>query len=448
MLQRSILRTVCAALVAAAATAIPAGATAGSTPGSTHHAGPVTEVSRGCPGQNAEAEQAIDGRFIYVAWIGCGGIGFARSTNDGRTFGKPFLVPGSAGHGYHTSGIGSGLPKYGWDPSIAVAPDHAVYVAYMLYRGTHVYPVVAISSDHGATFGHLSRLLAPVENNWGDRDFITVSPSGTVYLTWDFGPSLKTRHGNIVIQRSPDGGKTWSPMMIVSPGYPNHGGDVAAPLLVERSGRIDLAFWDWSGGAVKPYALPPNHIYFTSSANAGATWSKPVAIRPGAGRIGYFVTWIDVDLSIDSAGNLYATWDTQRPGGDIGWLSYSIDHGRTWSPARRVTPDHDHAEHIMAVTSGPAGIVYVGWLSDNSRRGFAQYLRPFSIRTGWLSRPIQVSRQFGNANVWPGDTIGLSLLPASGHGPRKIQVSWGSAVTAAHLSQIFTATVSTATVYG
>ena len=441
---RNMLPVVSTALAAVAASAIPVGATAVTA----RDVGPVTEVSRGCPGQNAETEQAIDGRFIYVAWIGCGGIGFARSTNEGRTFGKPFLVPGSAGHGYHMSGIGFGLPKYGWDPSIAVAPDHAVYVSYMLYRGTHVYPVVAISRDHGATFGHLSRLVAPGENNWGDRDFITVGPSGTLYLTWDFGRSLKTRHANIVIQRSRDGGKTWSPMTIVSPGYPDHGGGVAAPLLVERNGRIDVAFWDWGGGAVKPYALPPNHIYFTSSANGGASWSKPVAIRPGAGRIGYFVTWIDVDLSIDSAGNLYATWDTQHPGGDIGWLSYSVDHGRSWSRARRVTPDHDSAEHIMAVTSGPPGVVYVGWLSNNSRHGFAQYLRPFSIRRGWLAQPIRVSRQFGNANVWPGDTIGLSLLPASGHGPRKIQVSWGSAVTATQVSQIFTATVSTATVYG
>jgi hypothetical protein len=287
----------------------------------------------------------------------------------------------------------------------------------------------------------LSRLVAPGQNNWGDRDFIAVSPSGTLYLTWDYGPNLKpaARHGNIVIQRSRDGGRTWSPMTIVSPGYPNHGGGVAAPLLAEPGGVVDLAFWDWGGGAVKPYALPPNHIYFTSSADGGMTWSRPVAIRPDAGRTGYWVTWIDVDLSIDSAGNLYATWDTQHPGGDIGWLSYSTDHGRTWSRARRVTPDHDNAEHIMAVTSGPTGVVYVGWLSDNSRRGFAQYLRPFSIRSGWLGQPIRVSRQFGKARVWPGDTIGLSLLPANG--PTRIQVSWGSAVTAAGKSQIFTATV-------
>src|SRR5215469_14349422 len=57
--------------------------------GTRPHAEPITEISRGCPGQNAEAEQAIDGRYVYVAWIGCDGIGFARSADGGRSFGKP-----------------------------------------------------------------------------------------------------------------------------------------------------------------------------------------------------------------------------------------------------------------------------------------------------------------------------------------------------------------------
>src|SRR5262249_56109945 len=103
------------------------------------------------------------------------------------------------------------------------------------------------------------------------------------------------------------------------------------------------------------YAVAANGMYFACWVDGGVTWSKPVAIRPGAGRIGYFVTWIDVALGTDAAGNLYATWDTQSPGGDIGWLSYSTDLGRMWTPARRVTPDHDKAEHVMAVTAGPPG---------------------------------------------------------------------------------------------
>ena len=160
----------------------------------------------------------------------------------------------------------------------------------------------------------MSRTASPVRNNWGDRDFITVGPTGTVYLTWELGPSLspksrhaKHRHPEVLERR-----ETWSPITVVSPGFPDHGGGVAAPLLAEPGGRINMTFWVLLGGALAPYALSPGHVNFTSSADGGRTWSKPVGVRPGAGRIGRSVTWIDVALGIDAARNLYATWDTRN----------------------------------------------------------------------------------------------------------------------------------------
>jgi hypothetical protein len=267
-------------------------------------------------------------------------------------------------------------------------------------------------------------------DNWGDRDFIAVAPDGMIYLTWDYGPSLKLPDANIVIQRSSDGGRRWSRITPVSPGYPGHGGDVAGPLLARAGGRIDVLLWVDHDPGLHGYALPPGHDYFTSSADGGRTWSRPVAVGRRVGTDGSpFTTWIDAAIGIDASGTLYATWDTQHPGGDIGWLSYSTDGGRTWSPARRVTPDHDQAEHIMAVAGGRPGIVYVGWLTGGpffgvpSPRRFSQYLRVFSVRRGWLSAPILVSHRSGNGHVWPGDTIGISLLPG-----RRVMLSWGSAV--------------------
>src|SRR5262249_2048797 len=58
--------------------------------------GPVLEVSRGCKGQNAEVEQAVDNPYVYEAWMGCRGIAFARSTDGGRSFRHPLGVAGSA----------------------------------------------------------------------------------------------------------------------------------------------------------------------------------------------------------------------------------------------------------------------------------------------------------------------------------------------------------------
>jgi hypothetical protein len=420
-----------------ARTASPA-PTASPTPRAAISAGQVTEISR-CAGRNAEVVQAADGRYVYELWIGCGGIGFARSTDGGRSFGNPLTMPESAGQGFYQNSSVSGLPKYGWDPAIAVGPNGTVYVSYMVYRNGYDHPVVGASFDHGATFAQVSNIVPPRRQDWGDRDYIAVAPDGTVYLTWDYGQSLRTRYANIVIQRSTNGGRTWGPLSPVSPGFPDHGGGVGGIILVEPRGRIDLLFWVLKGGVPRP-ALPGGFIYFTSSTDRGSSWSRPVPVQPGAGTIGTAVTWIDGQLGIDAGGNLYATWDTQRPGVDIGWLSYSTDHGQTWSAAQRATPDNDNAEHIMAVTGRQTGVAYVGWLASNSPHGFAAYLRPFSVSSGWRCAPSMVSRQFGARNVWPGDTIGITVLPRRQNGRALVMLSWGSAVTN-QMSQIWAAYV-------
>jgi hypothetical protein len=424
------------AACAALALAVPAGASAAGRarpaagPGAVR-VGPALEVSRGCAGQNAEVEQAVDYPYVYEVWMGCVGIGFARSTDGGRSFGHPLRVPGSAGHGHWCIGRAC-FSTAGWDPAVAVAPDGTVYVSYMTRKRPYMHPVVAASTDRGASFTRVAQVMPPAQPkvNWADRGFIGVATDGTIYLTWTYGQSARQilqghGHANVVLQKSADGGKTWNRITPVSP---SDLGYAIAHLLVEPSGRIDVLLW------------AGHHDYFTSSADGGRSWSNPVAVQPGAGRIDSPpVYWIDTALGIDAAGTVYATWDTQRPGGDIGWLSYSTNHGRTWSAARRVTPDHNNAGHLMAVAGGRPGTAYVGWLSDNSPRGFAQYLRPFSVRRGWLSAPVRVSRNFGNRNIWPGDTIGISVLPR-GHGRPRVMVSWGSAVSR-QTSQIWAASV-------
>ena len=315
-------------------------------------------------------------------------IGENETTDGGRSLGSPLTMPESAGQGYYSNSSVSGLPKFGWDPAIAVAPTGTVYVSYMVYRHGYDHPVVAASFDHGETFAQVSNLIPPRSQNWGDRDYIAVAPDGTVYLTWDYGQSLRTGNANVVIQRSTNGSRTWSPISPVSPGFPDHGGGVGGLILVEPRGRIDLLFWVLAGGVRSP-ALPGGFIYFTSSADRGSSWSPPVAVQPGAGTIGAAVTWIDGNLGIDAAGDLYATWDTQSPGGDIGWLSYSTDHGQTWSPAQRATPDSDRAEHIMAVSAGgPGWPTSDGWRitpARGSRRTCGHFLsaRDGGARPRW-----------------------------------------------------------------
>jgi hypothetical protein len=408
--------------------------------GHTVSVGPVTEVSEGCAGQNAEVETATAAPdYVYDVWIGCQGIGFARSADGGLHFGTPMTAPGSRG----TS----------WDPAIAVAPDGTVYLAYMHRANGHMYPVVAASSNHGASFPQVSALLPAKQGNWGDRDFITVSGTGTVYVTWDYGPSaallkflcasngscaFKAGDVNTVIQRSTDGGKTWGPVIPVSPNFPR-GGGYSAPVLAEPDGRVDLLSWGHFVSPPPTYALHPGHEGFASSAN-GTTWPGHLTeVGAAAGSIALPTWWIDGDLSRDQGGTLYATWDTQTSAGDIGWLSFSADDGASWSAPVRVTPDTDKAVHLVEVLGGPAGVAYVAWQTDAPAAGYATYLRPYAPGRGWLGPRINVSSKFGNRKIWPGDTFGIAALP--GAPATRLALSWGSAVGGNKNSEIYAAVV-------
>jgi hypothetical protein len=379
-----------------------------------------------------EQAASASGQDIYELWMGChSSIAFSRSTDGGRHFTRPLVLAASKG---------------AWDPALAVAPDGTVYAAFMKSTKAHTFPVVAASFDHGRTFAQVTKVVPRKKRNWGDRDFIAVAPDGDVYLTWDYGPSAKdvtyicspggscafaTGDLNVVVQKSADGGKTWGPIVHVSPGFPASGGD-SAPLLVEPSGRIDLEYQGYHITNRTTFTMTPAHTYFTSSSDGGSAWSAPVRVGPKDRTMSLAEWWIDGAIGMDAAGNLYVTWDSQspkhqRPRRDVGWLSYSTDHGQTWSPLIRVTPDRDNATHIVQVSGGRPGIAYVGWLADNSPRGYALRVRAFSITRGWLTGPIQVSRRFGSRAVWPGDTFGITTLPSQ-PGAQRLALSWGSAV--------------------
>ena len=418
--------------VATAMGATSAGAAAAG-PAAAYQVGPITDVSA-CGGQNAEVEQAVDAKlgYVYEEWMGCRGIAVARSTDGGRTWQEPVSLPGTVGSNKNT-----------WDPAVAVAPDGTVYASFMLSRGGQYYPVVDASFDHGASFTQSSPLIPPDPKNWGDRDFIAVGPDGTVYVTWDYGLertsityicaangscAFATGDLNVVMQKSTDGGKTWTTMSDVSPGFPASGGD-SAPLVVEPDGRIDVLYQGYQVTDTTTYALSPAYSYFTSSSDGGATWSTPVAVGPQAGTMSLAEWWIDGDIGIDAAGNLYATWDTQgtNPDGsanDIGWLSFSTDRGARWSAPVQAPADQSGVPHLMEVTGAGPGTAYVTWLSDSNPAGYALFLRAFSITRGWLSAPDQITTDYGSSAVWPGDTTGLSTLT-----PTDIVASWGSDYT-------------------
>jgi hypothetical protein len=296
-------------------------------------------------------------------------------------------------------------------------------------------PAVAVSVNHGRSFTRVSLLPVPTPatatGSWGDRDFIAAGPDGTVYVTWDYGPSaadvsthcwpggsctFSNGDFNAVVQKSTDGGKTWTMPTPISPGFPL-GGAYSAPIVVEPDGTLDVLYWGHPTDQ-STLAVGPGTEYFTRSSNGGVSWSTPVAVDPGAGSIALPTWWIDGSLAVDSSGNLYATWDTQTGKSDTGWLATSTDAGQTWSPPRRVTSGS--TGRLTEVAAAGAGSVYVGWQTRVPRRGYATYLRRLALAKGWTGPAKRISHKYGSKTIWPGDTFGLSTSGGSAI------VSWGS----------------------
>ncbi|MHB1907689.1 MAG: sialidase family protein [Nitrososphaerales archaeon] len=393
---------------------------------------------------NAEVESAVDPStgYIYDEWIGCGGIGFARSIDGGASFQSAITIPESF----------DGRGNFSWDPAIAVSSNGTIYAAFMLSSG-NVYPfggrpMVAISYDHGLSFSKVVSVAPHNNTEFSDRDFIAVSTSGIIYVTWDYAPNGSSMRAvcptgscyfsqgelNIVISHSSDGGNTWSPYAPVSPNFP-YGAADSGPLLVEPSGKVDILYLDYNSSGPN-HVFGPGHNYFVSSSNDGISWSSPVVVGAGGNRsVSQTAWWIDGSIARDESGNLYATFDTPNTTSDNAWISISSNGGQSWSNPVELYHSPDSSANIIAeVTSDQASSAYVTWMS-NSSLGLQAMFQVFSNNGSAISPPIVVSKR-GFNGIWGGDTSGIAPLNDSG-----VALSYGLGVdyNGNNVSEIFSA---------
>lgn len=410
-----------------------AGRLSGTTPRNVLVVGPCSIVG------NAEVESAFDpvARILYDAWIGCGGIGFARSLDGGYSFSPGMTVLGSAG-----SSIGQS-----WDPSIAVAPNGTVYVAFMVHNGTGDAPVVAWSWNYGASFAGSQFAFRPGGAEFSDREFIAVAPNGTVVLTWNYAPNgtvvgiqcppggscyFTSGDFNAVIVRSFDGGKNWTSPVHIDPEYP-WGGAVAAPVVIEPNGTVDVLYEDYNVTAA--HALTVGYNYFVASYDGGAHFQPRVRVS----NYSFPNTdwWIDGALAEDKGRTLYASFDALGAGHDNAYVALSTTHGTTWAPAVRANADLNSGLHIeVGVVGGENGTAYVAWMSNATGGGWHTYALTVSGNGTNLSTPTVVSAGSGLNGYWVGDTIGLSYLGAGG-----LAVSWTYALDTGSGSQVYGAVI-------
>jgi hypothetical protein len=168
-------------------------------------------------------------------------------------FGTPAMAatPGWAGEVM----LSSPATGDGWEPAIAADPSAPyVYAAWMQYAQNKIYIAIRVSSDNGATWGPVSKM---VNSNQGQYDIVlATTSSGVLYATY--------MQGNHI-------------MFVKST---NHGATFSAPVQVSGGTWADKPWMATSANGTDAYITwtTRGDLYASSSHNAGATWSAPLRV--------------------------------------------------------------------------------------------------------------------------------------------------------------------------
>ncbi len=149
-------------------------------------------------------------------------------------------------------------------------------------------------------------------------------------------------------------------------------------LLIDKTGKYHAVFQE------NPDNGKPTFIYYTSSANKGVSWTKPVNLSNDNSGNGAGYPRIVQDV----AGNIYAIWkrygnkNSNYPepsvildgagGYSLGTLFYKVLHGGGWSQAIQLN-ELEQAQNSWFATVTPRGEVMVFWTQ----------LSPESVKNNW-----------------------------------------------------------------
>jgi hypothetical protein len=132
-------------------------------------------------------------------------------------------------------------------------------------------------------------------------------------------------------------------------------------------------------------------VWFSRSADGGATWSAPAKVNDQKGNNDQFNQWLVVDETNGTLGLIYndTIGDSKRLGSDV-WFQTSFDNGATWNPPYKVTTSMTDETAETADEGNQYG-------DYNSLSGFAGTFFP-----SWTDR-----RSGGMEEIW---TAKLSVM--------------------------------------
>jgi len=240
-----------------------------------------------------------------------------------------------------------------WDhlsPAIAVDRSGNLLTAWVDYATGWLDRNISSSrsTDGGGAWGAAVR-ASDDGPAWTGAPSVGFDGSGAAYIAWD---DDRDGTAHIRIARSPGGGDSWSPSVLVS----TVSGDSSSPsLAIAASGSLYVA-WET--------ANPRTDIYSAASTDSGATWTDPNAL-------------VDADpapygrsqpsLITDAAGLPVVAWiDGATLNVEV---ARSLDGGASWTSPPLIADDDPLISWKTSPTlaAGPGGAVFSAW--TDQRRG-------------------------------------------------------------------------------
>lgn len=232
------------------------------------------------------------------------------------------------------------------EPSTASAPDGTFYVAWVNHDAKQADVMIARFNDEGVQQDSAVRVNRQqgAATAWrGDQPSVAVAPDGAVYVLWTARVEAKDKHGtDVYLSVSNDGGQSFaSEVKVNDDKVPNAHG--MHSLAVAKDGRIYAVWLDERNvHEPKPSAKAEGHhmesnrdVFLSYSTDGGRTFSANRKVATEA------CPCCKTALAIAADGTLYAGWRQVLPGSfrHIA-VAASNDAGATFSQPVIVSDDH------------------------------------------------------------------------------------------------------------
>ena len=313
---------------------------------------------------------------------GAASIGFSTSKDGGRTW-REGILPGLT-----VNSTPRGPSARASDPVVAYDAAHGVWLANTLAIAADATRLTIHRSADGLTWsGPIDASITPGQNLAYDKNWLTcdngaTSPfRGRCYLAYTL---VGEREDDLAVQRSDDGGRTWSPPVTL------HIPVTGVIPVVRPDGMLVLVFWSLRTGMV---AVP--------STDGGVTLGQSILISDlQAHDAKPFRAPPLVAADVDTSGRVLAVWQDCRfrpacTANDV-VFSRSAD-GTTWSAPTRVTSGRNVVLPTIGVEPGSGRLAIAYYViqpngidaelvtsTDGVRWSTPQRLNPRRMPLAWL----------------------------------------------------------------